>query len=98
MTEQKELTQDEKKKLFEDNIITLAVQEYYKYADGKKLVRSEADARMFYEVYRMGIYAGVNYATNQYMNSIRRFEEQKQQSQQGENNEQSEQSNPSDIK
>jgi hypothetical protein len=79
MTEKKDLTQEEKKRQFEENIITLAVQEYYQYADAKKLVRSEADSRMFYEVYRMGIYAGVNYATNQYMNSIKRFEEQKQQ-------------------
>jgi hypothetical protein len=79
MTEKKDLTQEEKKRQFEENIITLAVQEYYKYVDGKGLVRSEADSRMFYEVYRMGVYAGVNYATNQYMNSIKRFEEQKQQ-------------------
>ena len=79
MTEKKDLTQEEKKRQFEENIITLAVQEYYQYADAMKLVRSEADSRMFYEVYRMGIYAGVNYATNQYMNSIKRFEEQKQQ-------------------
>jgi hypothetical protein len=73
------MTPEEKKRQFEENIITLAVQEYYKYVDGKGLVRSEADSRMFYEVYRMGVYAGANYATNKYMNSIKRFEEQKQQ-------------------
>jgi len=84
------MTPDEKKRKFEENIVSLAVEEYYKYADGKGLVRSEADAKMFYEVYRMGIYAGVNFATNQYIQSLKNFEEKK--------NEQSEQSNPSNIK
>jgi hypothetical protein len=84
------MTPEEKKKKFEENIVSLAVEEYYKYADGKGLVRSEADAKMFYEVYRMGIYAGVNFATNQYIQSLKNFEEKK--------NEQSEQSNPSNIK
>jgi len=84
------MTPEEKKKKFEENIVSLAVEEYYKYADGKGLVRSEADAKMFYEVYRMGIFAGVNYATNQYIQSLKNFEEKK--------NEQSEQSNPSNIK
>jgi transposase-like protein len=84
MTEKKEMTQEEKKRQFEENIVTLAVQEYYKYVDEKKLVRSEEDSKMFYEVFRMGIYAGVNYATNQYIKSLKNFEEQKQQ---GENDE-----------
>ena len=71
------MTPEEKKKKFEENIVSLAVEEYYKYADGKGLVRSEADAKMFYEVYRMGIYAGVNFATNQYIQSLKNFEEKK---------------------
>jgi hypothetical protein len=71
------MTPDEKKQKFEENIVKLAVQEYYRYVDEKKLVRSEADSRMFYEVYRMGIYAGVNFATNQYMQSLKNFEEKK---------------------
>jgi len=71
------MTPEEKKRQFEENIITLAVQEYYRYVDGKKLVRSEADSKMFYEVYRMGIISGVNYATNQYMQSLKNFEENK---------------------
>jgi hypothetical protein len=71
------MTPEEKKKKFEENIVSLAVEEYYKYADGKGLVRSEADAKMFYEVYRMGIFAGVNYATNQYIQSLKNFEEKK---------------------
>ena len=68
------MTPEEKKWQFEENIITLAVQEYYQYADAKKLVRSEADSRMFYEVYRMGIFAGVNYATDKYIKSIQNYE------------------------
>jgi len=71
------MTPEEKKRQFEENIITLAVQEYYQYVDEKKLVRSEADSKMFYEVYRMGIFAGVNYATNQYIKSLKNFEENK---------------------
>jgi hypothetical protein len=71
------MTPEEKKRQFEENIITLAVQEYYQYVDEKKLVRSEADSKMFYEVYRMGIFAGVNYATNKYMQSLKNFEENK---------------------
>ena len=72
------MTPDEKKRKFEENIVKLAVQEYYKYVDGKGLVRSEEDSRMFYEVYRMGIFAGINYATDQYVKSMERFEQQKQ--------------------
>lgn len=71
------MTPDEKKKQFEENIVTLAVQEYYKYVDGKGIVRSEEDCKMFYEVFRMGIYAGVEYATEQYIRSIKNFEEGK---------------------
>lgn len=69
----------EKKKKFEENIVKLAVQEYYKYVDGKGITRSEKDCAMFYDVYRMGIFAGINYATDQYVKSIEKFEQQKQQ-------------------
>ena len=49
------MTPEEKKKKFEENIVKLAVEEYYKYVDGKGITRSEKDCAMFYEVYRMGI-------------------------------------------
>lgn len=72
------MTPEEKKRKFEENIVKLAVQEYYKYVDAKGLVRSEEDSRMFYEVYRMGIFTGINYATDQYVKSMEKFEQQKQ--------------------
>lgn len=72
------MTPDEKKKQFEENIVKLAVQEYYKYVDGKGIERSEEDCAMFYDVYRMGIFAGINYATDQYVKSMEKFEQQKQ--------------------
>ena len=73
------MTPDEKKQKFEENIVKLAVQEYYKYVDGKGLKRSEEDCKLFYEVYRMGIFTGINYATDQYVKSMEKFEQQKQQ-------------------
>lgn len=73
------MTPDEKKKKFEENIVKLAVQEYYKYVDAKGITRSEEDCAMFYDVYRMGIFTGINYATDQYVKSMEQFEKQKQQ-------------------
>lgn len=71
------MTPDEKKQKFEENIVKLAVQEYYKYVDGKGLERSEEDCKLFYEVYRMGVFAGVEFATEKYIQSIKNFEESK---------------------
>jgi hypothetical protein len=71
------MTPDEKKQKFEENIVKLAVQEYYKYVDGKGLKRSEEDCKLFYEVYRMGVFAGVEFATEKYIQSIKNFEESK---------------------
>jgi hypothetical protein len=39
------------------------------------IVRSELDAKMFYDAMRLGIVRGINFATNQYMQSIKNFEE-----------------------
>jgi hypothetical protein len=42
-----------------------------------KGVRTEKDARMFYDAMRLGVIRGINFATNQYMNSLKKFEENK---------------------
>ena len=76
---------EEKKRKFEEDIIEVAVAEYYRWVDdmNKKnlmsIVRSELDAKMFYDAMRIGVIRGINFATNQYMESLRKFEEQKQQ-------------------
>ena len=71
------MTPDEKKKKFEEDIIEIAVAEYYAYVDQHNRTRKEADAKMFYDAMRLGIVRGINYATNQYMQSIKNFEEAK---------------------
>ena len=55
----------EKKQRFEQDIIDMAIPEYYKYADVYKRERKEADAKMFYTAMRLGIIKGINYATNE---------------------------------
>jgi hypothetical protein len=71
------MTPDEKKRKFEEDIIEVAVAEYYEYVDVHNRTRSEKDAKMFYDAMRLGIVRGINYATNQYMQSIKNFEEAK---------------------
>jgi hypothetical protein len=68
---------EEKKRKFEEDIIEVAVAEYYEYVEAHKRTRSEKDAKMFYDAMRLGIVRGINYATNQYMQSIKNFEEGK---------------------
>ena len=68
---------EEKKRKFEEDIIEVAVAEYYEYVDQHKRTRSEKDAKMFYDAMRLGIVRGINYATNQYMQSLKNFEEGK---------------------
>ena len=68
---------EEKKRKFEEDIIEVAVAEYYHYVEEHKRTRSEKDAKMFYDAMRLGIVRGINYATNQYMQSIKNFEEKK---------------------
>lgn len=68
---------EEKKRKFEEDIIEVAVAEYYHYVDEHKRTRSEKDAKMFYDAMRLGIVRGINYATNQYMQSLKNFEETK---------------------
>jgi hypothetical protein len=74
---------EEKKRKFEEDIIEVAVAEYYRWVDdmNKKnplsRVRSEKDSRMFYDAMRLGVIRGINFATNQYMQSLKNFEEGK---------------------
>jgi hypothetical protein len=69
---------EEKKRKFEEDIIEVAVAEYYAYADEHKRERKEKDAKMFYDAMRLGVIRGINFATNQYMQSLKNFEEQKE--------------------
>ena len=68
---------EEKKRKFEEDIIEVAVAEYYHWVDVHKDVRSEKHARMFYDAMRLGVVRGINFATNQYMQSLKNFEEEK---------------------
>lgn len=68
---------EEKKRKFEEDIIEVAVAEYYHWVDAHKDVRSEKHARMFYDAMRLGVVRGINFATNQYMQSLKNFEEKK---------------------
>ena len=74
---------EEKKRKFEEDIIEVAVAEYYQWVDEKNkknplsVVRSQKDAMMFYDAMRLGVIRGINFATNQYMQSIKNFEESK---------------------
>ena len=68
---------EEKKRKFEEDIIEVAVAEYYEYVDVHKRTRSEKDAKMFYDAMRLGVIRGINFATNQYIESLRKFEEAK---------------------
>ena len=69
--------QEEKKRKFEEDLIEVAVAEYYEYVDVHNRKRSEKDAKMFYDAMRIGVIRGINYATNQYMQSLKNFEEGK---------------------
>jgi len=71
------MTPEEKKRKFEEDIIEVAVAEYYEYVDVHKRTRSEKDAKMFYDAMRLGVIRGINFATNQYIESLRKFEEAK---------------------
>ena len=68
---------EEKKRKFEEDIIEVAVAEYYEYVETHNRTRSEKDAKMFYDAMRLGIVRGINFATNQYIQSLKNFEEAK---------------------
>mgnify|MGYP003335696625 CR=1 FL=1 len=69
--------QEAKKRKFEEDLIEVAVAEYYHWVDVHKDVRSEKQARMFYDAMRLGVIRGINFATNQYIQSLKNFEEKK---------------------
>ena len=71
------MTPEEKKRKFEEDLIEVAVAEYYHWVDVHKDVRSEKQARMFYDAMRLGVIRGINFATNQYIQSLKNFEEKK---------------------
>jgi hypothetical protein len=71
------MTPEEKKRKFEEDIVEVAVAEYYAYVDEHKRERKEKDAKMFYDAMRLGVIRGINFATNQYMQSLKNFEEGK---------------------
>ena len=74
---------EEKKRKFEEDLIEVAIAEYYAWVNAKNkvnplsVVRSEKDAKMFYDAMRLGVIRGINFATNQYINSLKKFEEEK---------------------
>jgi hypothetical protein len=74
---------EEKKRKFEEDLIEVAIAEYYAWVNAKNkanplsAVRSEKDAKMFYDAMRLGVIRGINFATNQYIESLRKFEEGK---------------------
>ena len=67
------MTPDEKKRKFEEDLIEVAIAEYYAWVDAKNkvspssVIRSEKDAKMFYDAMRLGVIRGINFATNQYI-------------------------------
>jgi hypothetical protein len=77
------MTPEEKKRKFEEDLIEVAIAEYYAWVNAKNkanplsVVRSEKDAKMFYDAMRLGVIRGINFATNQYMQSLKNFEEKK---------------------
>ena len=77
------MTPEEKKRKFEEDLIEVAIAEYYAWVNAKNkvnplsAVRSEKDAKMFYDAMRLGVIRGINFATNQYMQSLKNFEERK---------------------
>ena len=71
------MTPEEKKRKFEEDMIEGAVAEQYAFVDAHNRTRKEADATMFYDAMRLGIVRGITFATNQYMQSLKNFEEKK---------------------
>jgi hypothetical protein len=77
------MTPEEKKRKFEEDLIEVAIAEYYAWVNAKNkanplsAVRSEKDAKMFYDAMRLGVIRGINFATNQYIQSLKNFEEGK---------------------
>lgn len=77
------MTPEEKKRQFEEDLIEVAIAEYYAYVAEKNkrnpssMIRTEKDAKMFYDAMRLGVIRGINFATNQYIQSLKNFEEKR---------------------
>jgi hypothetical protein len=66
------MTEEEKKLQFEQEIQKMAVAEYHAYVDDCNAenplsrVKSEKDARMYYNAMRLGVRRGMNFMAHQY--------------------------------
>ena len=66
------MTEEEKKRKFEEDIQKMSIAEYYKYVDDcnkekpKSKVRSEKEARVFYYAMHLGVRRGMNFMAHQY--------------------------------
>lgn len=72
------MTPEEKRRKFEEDLVEIAVAEYYAYVAQNKKPRSEKEAKVFYDAMRLGVIRGINFATNQYMQSIEKFKKEKE--------------------
>ena len=79
------MTEEEKKRKFEQDIQRMSIVEYYKYVDDcnkerpKSKVRSEKEAKVFWYAMRLGVHRGMAFMSHQYQQSITKFNEAKQQ-------------------
>lgn len=71
------MTEEEKKQKFEEDIVKMAVAEYYKYVDKcneerpKSKVRSEKESEVFYYAMHLGVRRGMNFMAHQYQELLR---------------------------
>jgi hypothetical protein len=78
------MTEEEKKRKFEQDIQRMSIVEYYKYVDDcnkerpKSKVRSEKEAKVFWYAMRLGVHRGMAFMSHQYQQSITKFNEAKQ--------------------
>ena len=71
------MTPEEKKRKFEEAIIDMAIAEHHKYCMVYKRPKSEAEAKMFYTAFKLGVTKGMQYATKQFMDYNKNLEEKK---------------------
>lgn len=86
------MTEEEKKRQFEEDIQGMAIAEYYKYVDDcnkdkpSSKVRSEKEAEVFWYAMRLGVHRGIAFMSHQYQQSITKFNEAKQREEGNETN------------
>ena len=71
---EKEMSPEQRK--FEEAIIDMAVVEHHKYCMVYKRPKSEAEAKMFYTAFKLGVTKGMQYATNKIIEHNLKVEEQ----------------------